>query len=86
MEIYVGKFFILIYTGIPIIAIISSTCTITESDFSEFKPVVDWHSEYVSMMFFLNFSFPDSAKWNTSICQISFLLVPLELLPVINTV
>ena len=33
-----------------------------------------------------NFSFPNSAKWNTSICQTSFLVVPLGLLPVDNGV
>ena len=42
--------------------------------------------EYVMMTWCINFGFPNSAKWNTSIYQVPFLLVPLGLLPAHNGV
>lgn len=77
LDTYVGPFSVLICMSIPIMATTSNKCVITESAFSEAKAVVHWNPEYVSIVWCTYLSLPNSIKWNTSICQISFLWVPL---------
>ena len=67
-------------------AMASNKCAITESAFSELKAVVHWNPDYVPMVWCTHFSFPNSAKWNACICQISFLWVTFGLLSTGNGV
>jgi hypothetical protein len=53
----------LICTGIPIIAITSNKCVITESAFSEVKAVTQWILEYVSIIWCTHTVY-QTRKWN----------------------
>jgi hypothetical protein len=55
-------FSVLICEGIPIIAIISNKCVITELTYSELKAVAIWNPKYVSMVWYTNFNFPSFSK------------------------
>ena len=86
LDTYAGPLFVIVYAEMPMMAITSNTCVITQSAFSELKAVAYWKSEYVSMAVCTYFNFPNSVKWNTSICQISFLWLSFALLPSGNNI
>ena len=86
LETQAGTLSVLIYTGIPIMAMTSNKCVITESVFSELKAIICWNPEYEPIVWCPYFNFPNSAKWNTFICQILFLWIPFRLLPAGNGV
>ena len=62
------------------IAISFSKCVISKSVFPEPRMIVPWKPEKLSMVWCTYFHFPNSTKWNTSICKISFLCVLFGLL------
>ena len=62
-------------------AITSNKWVVTESAFSDAEAVSHGNPYYVSIVWHTHFSLPNFVKWNTSICQMTFLLVPLRLVP-----
>ena len=61
LDTYEGALSVLICVGIPIIAIISSKCVITQSAVSELKAGASLYPEYMSVVWYIHFSFPNSA-------------------------